>query len=106
MKAARFEPEAQVELRAAAVWYKERSPDVARRFLAEARALVRVVAQKPLRFPVLVTRDPHPEVRRALLSGFPYALVFVVHDDRVCVVAVAHQHQAPGYWLYRLTPKR
>ena len=55
-----------------------------------------------LRFPEL--RDPalDPPVRRALVPGFPYALVFVVGEDAIEVLAVAHQHRMPGYWLYRL----
>jgi len=99
---ARLGPEAEVELREAAAWYKERSPEVARRFLSEVRALAKLVAKMPLRFPVLV--DPHlePPVRRALVPGFPYALVFVIAADTVHILAVAHQHRMPGYWLYRL----
>jgi plasmid stabilization system protein ParE len=101
-KAARLAPEAEIELREAAAWYKERSPEVARRFLREARELVRAVGRMPLRFPALVDPDLDPPVRRALFSGFPYALVFVVAENAIQVLAVAHQHRMPGYWLYRL----
>lgn len=60
----------------------------------------------PLRFPVLLDPELDPPVRRALVPGFPYALVFVVTDDAIDVLAVAHQHRMPGYWLYRLSQKR
>jgi plasmid stabilization system protein ParE len=106
VRTAKLEPEAEVELRAAAAWYKERSPEVARRFLREVRELARAVARMPLRFPVLVEPVLDPPVRRALLPSFPYALVFVVAEDGAHVLAVAHQHRVPGYWLYRLVPKR
>jgi hypothetical protein len=48
--------------------------------------------------------DPNLElpVRRALVEGFPYALVFVVLGDSVQVLAMAHLHRIPGYWLQRL----
>jgi plasmid stabilization system protein ParE len=87
-------------------WYRERSPDVARRFLQEVRALAKVVARVPFRFPVLVEPALDPPIRRALVPGFPYALVFVVGQDVVHVLAVAHQHRMPGYWLQRLAQKR
>jgi plasmid stabilization system protein ParE len=120
VKSARLAPEAEAELREAAAWYRESAPDVARRFLAEVRMLARAIARKPLRFPVLVDpavdppvtmgggppNPPAQPVRRALMPGFPYALVFVVGEDVVHVLAVAHQHRAPGYWLYRVGQKR
>lgn len=37
--------------------------------------------------------------RRFPLERFPYHLVWVVTDDEVYVVAFAHDHQKPGYWL-------
>ncbi|HRI65248.1 MAG TPA: type II toxin-antitoxin system RelE/ParE family toxin [Polyangium sp.] len=102
MKAARLDPEALTELREAAGWYKERSPKVARRFVENVRELARKIARRPLQFPQLSDPPIEPPVRRALVPGFPYALVFVVNGSSVHVVAVVHQHRLPGYWLYRI----
>ncbi|MDI1447860.1 type II toxin-antitoxin system RelE/ParE family toxin [Polyangium sp. 6x1] len=102
MTALRIGPEAEVELREAAAWYKERSPEVARRFLREVRTLTKVVARMPLRFPVIEGIDIDPPVRRALVAGFPYAMVFIVADDVVHILAIAHQQRMPGYWRHRL----
>lgn len=102
MNKPRLAPEAEAELRAAASWYKERDVEVARRFLCEARTVATAIARRPLRFPVLVEPEMNPPVRRALFPGFPYAMIFVVVDE-VHVLAVAHQHRAPGYWLYRIS---
>ncbi|WP_437951275.1 type II toxin-antitoxin system RelE/ParE family toxin [Sorangium sp. So ce296] len=102
MRTARLAPEAEAELREAATWYKKGSPDVARRFLAEVRSLAREIARIPLRFPVLMEPELDPPVRRALVPGFPYALIFLVTADVVHVLAVAHQHRAPGYWIHRV----
>jgi len=40
--------------------------------------------------------------RRILLQRFPYAIVYKILDDRILVVAVAHQKQRPGYWRERV----
>jgi len=40
-------------------------------------------------------------VRRFLLTGFPFALAYVVDGDSVTVLAVAHLRRRPGYWLGR-----
>jgi plasmid stabilization system protein ParE len=103
VKKTRLAPEAEVELREAASWYKERDPEVARRFLGEARTVAGAIARRPLRFPVLLEPAMDPPIRRALFPGFPYAMIFLVVDDVIHVLAVAHQHRAPGYWLYRIT---
>lgn len=67
---------------------------------------MRVVAKSPLRFPMLLQPEIDVTVRRALVPGFPYAVVFLVTEDAVHVLAVAHQHRMPGYWLHRLRPEK
>jgi plasmid stabilization system protein ParE len=40
--------------------------------------------------------------RRVLLHRFPYSVVYKVLDDRILVVALAHQSRRPGYWRARV----
>jgi plasmid stabilization system protein ParE len=82
MRTVRLDPEAEEELRDAAAHYAGRSKKVARRFLANFLELSRVIAEHPYRFPVLVRAELQPAVRRALVRGFPYAVVFIPVDDR------------------------
>lgn len=42
------------------------------------------------------------ELRRALVPGFPYWLVFLVLDQRLLIVALAHQSREPTFWVSRL----
>lgn len=42
-----------------------------------------------------------PGVRRCLLARFPYGLIFGVDGGTLVVVAVAHLHRAPRYWVSR-----
>jgi hypothetical protein len=64
--------------------------------------LSRVIRRSPNRFPSLVdTRTQHP-VRRALVPGFPSALVFLSFHGRIQILAVCHTRRKPGYWLDRL----
>jgi len=40
--------------------------------------------------------------RRALLEGFPYAVVYCEDsDDEIEIVAVAHLRRRPKYWANR-----
>jgi len=98
----RLDPEAEAELQEAASCYAARSKAASRRFLKQVLALARVIGDAPDRFPRLV--DPRTErpVHRALVPGFPYALVFLAADDRVHILAVAHTRRDPGYWIHRI----
>lgn len=41
------------------------------------------------------------EVRKCLLHRFPYKLLYSVEEDHVLVIAIAHQHRNPDYWVGR-----
>jgi hypothetical protein len=45
-------------------------------------------------------------VRRFLLDRFPFALVVVVREHDLVVVAFHHQRRKPGYWKPRLAKVR
>ena len=95
VKAVRITRRALEEAKAARAWYAERDRDVAKRFEAAIDATVDRVARLPgsgSEWPAL------PELRRALVEGFPY---WVVYEDRseIVVVAFAHHKRRPLYWL-------
>ncbi|MCP9471695.1 MAG: type II toxin-antitoxin system RelE/ParE family toxin [Nitrospira sp.] len=41
----------------------------------------------------------HGEIRKCLLHKFPYKLLYSVEHDHILVIAVAHQHRKPDYWI-------
>ena len=41
------------------------------------------------------------EVRKCLLHKFPYKLMYSVEGNHILVIAVAHQHRNPDYWVDR-----
>lgn len=100
----RFAPEAADELTEAAVWYEARVEGLGRRFVNEVAALVPLLQARPRSFPRLQRIDRTLEVRRALLQSFPYALVFLVREIEVRILAVAHSKRSARYWLARLEP--
>ena len=40
--------------------------------------------------------------RRVLMQRFPFSVYYEVANDRIRVVAVAHQRRMPGYWRGRV----
>ncbi|MGE9267398.1 MAG: type II toxin-antitoxin system RelE/ParE family toxin [Verrucomicrobiales bacterium] len=91
-----FHPEAEDEQREARAYYEAYDPDSVRRLEDEIELTVRTVLANPLLFRL---RGDH---RRANLPKYPYYLPFVILDERLIFLAVAHNARKPGYWKDRL----
>jgi plasmid stabilization system protein ParE len=88
------------ELSEALAWYQVRSPRVAEDLWLRVRDAKRSILLYPLASPLIAQR-----VRRFILSGFPYDLVYVVLDKEILIVALAHHSRQPRYWKSRLQNK-
>lgn len=97
----RFHPEARIEARAAAAWYRERSHTAARAFAEILDEGIRSIRELPEAWPSWPGRT---DTRRRVLQRFPYSIVYIIDLSAIVVVAVAHQLRKPGYWLPRLSP--
>lgn len=42
-----------------------------------------------------------PDMRRCLLTRFPYLVIYALLPGELLVLAVGHQHRKPGYWRER-----
>jgi hypothetical protein len=91
-------PEALEEAQAGLVWYLERSPPTARRFLAAIDQAMARVAEAPDRWPPFVAG-----ARRFVMLKFPYSVVYKQTPRGVVIYAFAHAKRRPGYWKRRLS---
>ena len=41
----------------------------------------------------------HGEVRKCILHKFPYKLLYSIEKDFIFIIAIAHQHRKPDYWI-------
>jgi toxin ParE1/3/4 len=101
LKPLRIVGPAELELREATMWYRERDQRVADRFAAEVRKTLRLIEQLPGTggsVPGVDQRD----VRRMPIHSFPYHVIFVDLGDRLEVVAFAHNRRQPTYFVARL----
>ena len=85
-----FHPGARREMDEAIDFYEACLPGLGAAFLQDlGRTLVRIRAT-PLAYPLLPS-----QVRRAVLSRFPYNLLFSLEDETLAILAVAHQRRRP-----------
>jgi hypothetical protein len=88
-------PQADAELAAEVEFYDDRQRGLGERFYREVLACLDWIVKNPT-LPRL--RKNH---RRVNLKAFPFYVAYNVESDRIWVLAVAHGHRKPGYWLDR-----
>ena len=92
-RALRISPGAQRQVDRAARWYDRRNKRKGVEFRVAVEAAISSIRENPLRYMRL------GPVRRALINGFPYMLVFYVSDERIVIARCVHQHRDPRRWM-------
>ena len=92
-----FHPEAHEEMIESARFYEGRSEGFGSDFLTAVEATTRRIEQFPEAGPI-----DRANIRKRLVSGFPFTVLYEIQPDRILIAAVMHQHRRPGYWRKRL----
>ena len=74
-------------------WYEDQRPGLGEEFLAAVGTSFDAIQE----FPEMFARV-RGEVRRSVVSRFPYAVFYRVEPDRVVVLAVLHIARDPKLW--------
>ena len=101
----RFSAEAASELDAAAAWYDDQRPGLGATFIDAVESVIAKLADWPGSATPVAGVPPDLDVRRAPVARFPYHVAYLVVDDHLRVLAVAHDHRRPGYWAHRASPE-
>lgn len=84
------------EVEDAVRFYELEYTGLGRRFKEEVRKAALRVAEYSKAWSI-----ERGEVRKYLLHKFPYKLLYSLEADHILVIAVAHQHRKPDYWVDR-----
>jgi plasmid stabilization system protein ParE len=87
---------ARQELEDAVRYYELEYSGLGLRFKEEVRKASLRVAEYPQAWSI-----EWGDVRKCLLHKFPYKLMYSVEEDHILIIAVAHQHRKPDYWVGR-----
>lgn len=88
--------EARDDIAAAIGGFKDISPVLSDRFVAELERVYANVADYPQMYPVV-----YKNFRRALLRRFPYSVFYVVGNSMILIVGVMHQARDESTWKRR-----
>jgi plasmid stabilization system protein ParE len=93
----RFLEVAQKELDEAVEYYNHESIGLGDQFLLEVLDCLQRVKQFPEAGHLFTTNSRRWRTRR-----FPYGIAYQILGSQILIVALAHLHRKPGYWLDRV----
>ena len=92
-----FNELAKYEFEDAIEFYEIKHPGLGRRFKEEIKKSIKRIIEYPKAWPV-----EREEIRKYLAHKFPYKLLYSIEKDHIYIIAVAHQHRKPNYWIDRM----
>ena len=87
---------ARQELDDATQFYEMEFSGLGQRFREEVKRAVSRIVEYPEAWPL-----ERGDIRKCKLYKFSYALLYSLEKMHVIIIAVAHQHRKPEYWIDR-----
>ncbi|MFQ5835430.1 MAG: type II toxin-antitoxin system RelE/ParE family toxin [bacterium] len=87
---------AKLELEDAIAYYEIEYPGLGKKFKQEVKISISRIAQYPEAWSL-----ERGDIRKCLLHKFPYKLLYSIERDHIFIIAIAHQHRKPDYWIDR-----
>ncbi|MFH0925940.1 MAG: type II toxin-antitoxin system RelE/ParE family toxin [bacterium] len=92
-----FDESAKKELDEAVDYYEVEVTRLGKRFKKEVRRSIKIIKEMPK----LGSLEPK-NIRRYILHKFPYKILYSIETDHIYIVAIAHMHREPQYWIRRI----
>ena len=91
---------AKLELDDATIYYELEHPGLGIKFKDEVKKNIERIKKYPEA--AVLERG---EIRKSLLHKFPYKILYSIESDHIFIIALAHQHRKPEYWVNRKSDK-
>jgi len=99
MKDVEFHPLARAEYFDALQYYDDRSHFAADSLRDLVEENLNLIGQFPEGLPVIDTRH---QIRKCVILGFPYSVLYCTDDNHLYILAVMHNSREPEYWKDRI----
>lgn len=90
----RFHDEAKFEGDNAIDWYFGIEPRIGERFRNAVENAIDMISETPHAFPVIAGSS----VRRILVRGFPYVVIYSVTETDIFIISIFHTSRNPIVW--------
>ncbi len=92
-----FDDLASEEYKDAIEYYEIEIKGLGKRFKAEIKRALRNIRK----FPAIGSIEGG-DIKRYILHIFPYKILYSIEKDYIYIIAVAHMHREPTYWINRI----
>ncbi len=92
-----FDKLARLELDDASEYYEFQMPGLGSRFRKEVKHGIRRICKYPT-----ASAKERGDVRKHLLYKFPYKILYSIEKNYIYIIAIAHCHRQPDYWIDRI----
>ena len=89
-----FSKYAKQELYDATQYYEIEYQGLGKQFREEVRKVAKRISEYPEAWSV-----ERGDVRKCILHRFPYKLLYSIEKNHIFIIAIAHQHRRPDYWV-------
>lgn len=93
----KFLQPARYEFREAVRFYERQQSGLGKAFRDEVIATIERIQRFPLGFQMLTDK-----IRRCQTRKFPYCVIYILENNEIIIIAVAHLHREPDYWERRV----
>jgi toxin ParE1/3/4 len=91
-----FEDEADAEYRLAGRWYEARKEHLGLEFLDAIDKTIERILDQPRSGSPVPGMSADLQTRRMAVARFPYHVIYLEVNDRIRILAVAHDRRKPG----------
>jgi len=92
-----FLPIVKSELEDAIEYYDLQVQGLGNKYKNEAKSTIKRIAIFPTAW-----MEVKPEIRRCIMHKFPYNIYYSIQNNIILILAIAHQHRKPDYWIDRV----
>ena len=88
---------AREEFHSAIKYYESQQTNLGRKFQSDVENSISRIKEFPKAY-VSIKNDE----RRCLLHKFKYSIFYSIEESYILIIAIAHQHRKPDYWIDRI----
>ncbi len=93
--------EALREYRHAAQWYEDRREGWGDVFMDAVDTAIDSILEPSIGWGFYQHQRSNPQIYSRRVSGFPYSIVYLELENKIYIVAYAHEKRHPDYWSHR-----
>jgi len=88
---------AKLEFHDAISYYETEQKDLGKKFESNIKSSINRIK----RFPTAYVKI-QDEVRKCVLHKFPFNIMYSIEENHIVIIAIAHHHRKPDYWIERI----